>query len=58
MTLTDPVIREEIQTAFELDDFYYDHLRKLGLDGEGDVRFKEAPPAKLIDDDDFVDYVD
>ncbi len=57
MTLTDPVIRDEIQSAFELDDFYYDHLRKLGLDGEGDVHFKNTEePKDLEEGEEFVDF--
>lgn len=44
-----PELREDIQASFELDDFYYDHLRKLGLDGPGDVHFKP---------DDIIDYKD
>jgi hypothetical protein len=57
MTLTNPEIREEIQTAFELDDFYYDHLRKLGLDGDGDIRFKNTEEPKPIEEgDEFIDF--
>ena len=56
--ISDSVLREEVQREFELDDWYYEHLKKIGLDGEGAVHFKDAPPAKLIEDDDFVDYVD
>jgi hypothetical protein len=44
-----PEIKEDIQSFYELDDFYYDHLKKLGLDGSGDVLFKP---------DDIIDYKD
>lgn len=50
--IDDPQVEKEVKQVYELDDFYYQHLKKLGLDGQGDVRFKE------VKDDDIIDYKD
>lgn len=36
MPIDAPEIRDEVQSVYQLDDFYLEHLSKLGLDGEGD----------------------
>lgn len=53
-----PEIKEDVMQVYQLDDFYYQHLRKLGLEGEGDVRFKDISEENLIDltDNDLIDY--
>lgn len=52
-----PEIKEEAQEMFQIDQFYYEHLKNLGLDGEGDVRFKDIDTHTGTDDlDDLVDY--
>ena len=57
MPLDAPEIKEDAQELFQLDDFYYDHLKKLGLDGQGDVLFKE-PTGTPVDDDELSDLID
>lgn len=55
--LDSPEIKEDAQTLFQLDDFYYQHLKNLGLDGDGDVRFKDIDTHTGTDElDDLVDY--
>jgi hypothetical protein len=52
-----PEIKEDAQKLFQLDDFYFEHLKKLGLDGDGDVRFKDInTPTGMDELDDLVDY--
>jgi hypothetical protein len=52
-----PEIKEEAQTLFQLDEFYFNHLKNLGLDGQGDVRFKDIDTHTGTDElDDLVDY--
>lgn len=51
-----PALREDLQSSFELDDFYYDHLKKLGLDGSGDVHFKPEEPKQMEEGDEFIDF--
>lgn len=53
-----PEIKEDIQTFYELDDFYYDHLKKLGLDGSGDILFKPDDIVDYKDMDDGSEFVD
>lgn len=57
MPIDAPEIKEDAQELFQLDDFYYDHLKKLGLDGQGDVLFKE-PTGTPVDDDELSDLID
>jgi len=57
-TIGDPSMRLDVQENFELDDFYYDHLKKLGLDGEGDVRFKQNKEDTYVDPDDGSEFID
>jgi len=55
--LDSPDIKEDAQELFQLDDFYYQHLKNLGLDGDGDVRFKDIDTHTGTDElDDLVDY--
>jgi hypothetical protein len=55
--LDSPEIKEEAQTLFQLDEFYFNHLKNLGLDGQGDVRFKDIDTHTGTDElDDLVDY--
>ena len=52
-----PEIKEDAQKLFQLDDFYFEHLKNLGLDGDGDVRFKDInTPTGMDELDDLVDY--
>jgi hypothetical protein len=51
-------IREDIEKGFDLDEFYYDHLRKLGLDGPGDVHFKPDDIVDYKDPDDGSEFID
>lgn len=57
MPLDAPEIKEDAQELFQLDDFYYTHLKNLGLDGQGDVLFKE-PTDTPVDDDGLSDLID
>lgn len=56
--ITSEAIRDDIEQGFELEDWQYDHLRKLGLDGSGDVWFKPGEDRASDQDegDEFVDY--
>jgi len=56
--ITSETIREDIEKGFELDEFYYDHLRKLGLDGPGDVHFKPDDIVDYKDPDDGSEFID
>ena len=55
-TIDQSVYRQEVQSRFEVEDWYYDHLRKLGLDGEGAIHFKSEESIPADDDDEFIDY--
>lgn len=49
-------MKEEIQEVYQLDDFYYEHLKKLGLDNQGDILFKDPDIVDFKDDgDEFID---
>lgn len=58
--LNDEVYKPKVEEFVRLDDVYLDHLRALGLDGEGDV-IDTQPDEDLIDYDDsgeeFIDLV-
>ena len=53
-----PEIKEDIQELYQLDDFYFEHLKKLGLEGTGDVLFKEEDLIDLKDLDDGSEFID
>jgi hypothetical protein len=53
-----PEIKEDIQTFYEIDDFYYEHLKNLGLDGSGDVLFKPNDIIDYKDPDDGSEFID
>jgi hypothetical protein len=53
-----PEIKEDIQTFYEIDDFYYQHLKNLGLDGSGDVLFKPNDIIDYKDPDDGSEFID
>jgi len=57
MPLDAPDIKDDAQELFQLDDFYFEHLKKLGLDDRGDVLFKE-PTDTPVDDDGLSDLID
>jgi len=49
-------MKEEVQEVYQLDDFYYEHLKKLGLDNQGDILFKDPDIVDFEDDgDEFID---
>jgi hypothetical protein len=49
-------MKEEVQKVYQLDDFYYTHLKKLGLDSQGDILFKDPDIIDFKDDgDEFID---
>lgn len=57
MPLHSPEIRDDVMQVYQLDDFYYDHLRKLGLEGEGDVLFRTDDVIDYKDpEDDLIDF--
>jgi hypothetical protein len=58
MPFETPDIKEEVQELYQLDEFYYDHLKKLGLDGQGDVLFKETDLIDYKDTDDGSEFID
>jgi hypothetical protein len=50
-------MKEEVQEVYQLDDFYYTHLKNLGLDGSGDVMFKTGQEEKDYQDgDELIDF--
>lgn len=53
-----PEIKEDIQELYQLDDFYFEHLKKLGLEGKGDILFKEEDLIDLKDPDDGSEFID
>jgi len=48
-------VKDDVQEFYQLEDFYYDHLKRLGLEGSGDILFKpdESEPDE---DDEFIDF--
>jgi hypothetical protein len=53
-----PEIKEDIQELYQLDDFYFEHLKKLGLEGSGDILFKEDDLIDLKNLDDGSEFID
>ena len=52
-----PEVKEDAQKMFQLDSFYYEHLKNLGLDGQGDVLIKERTDTPKGDDlSDLIDF--
>jgi hypothetical protein len=51
-------IKEEVQEIYQLDDFYYEHLKNLGLDNSGDVLFKDEDLIDYKDQDDGSEFID
>ncbi len=57
MPIDAPEIKEDAQELFQLDDFYYTHLKNLGLDGSGDVLFKSKEDHLSQEDgNEFIDF--
>jgi hypothetical protein len=54
-----PEIKDEVQSVYQLDDFYLEHLTKLGLDGDGDRIKPEVDEEEYFEDDgsEFIDRV-
>jgi hypothetical protein len=52
------IIEEDFKEVYQLDDFYYEHLKKLGLDGTGDILFKEEDIIDYKEDEgsEFIDF--
>jgi len=49
--------QKEVQNFYALDDFYMEHLSKLGLDDRGDV-IDKAEPSKTYDEgDEYIDRI-
>lgn len=49
-------MKEEVMEFYSLDEFYYEHLKKLGLDNQGDILFKDPDIVDFKDDgDEFID---
>jgi hypothetical protein len=53
-----PEIKEDVQELYQLDDFYYDHLKNLGLEGQGDILFKDQDLIDYKDTDDGSEFID
>lgn len=54
-----PEIKEEAQRVYQLDDFYYEHLKKLGLDNKGDILFENNNLSDTNDNlDDGSEFID
>lgn len=54
--IADPAVENQVKQVYELDEFYYQHLKKLGLEGQGDVRFKKEEEEETPDDgSEFID---
>lgn len=51
-----PEIKEDVQEFYQLSDFYYDHLKKLGLEGSGDILYKPEENKQSEDGDEFIDF--
>jgi len=58
VSIDSPEIKEEVQELYQLDDFYYEHLKKLGLEGDGDVLFKDQDLIDYKDQDDGSEFID
>lgn len=56
--LSVPELKEEVQEFYQLDEFYYEHLKKLGLEGQGDVLFKEDDIVDYKDEEDGSEFID
>ena len=56
--LETPEIKEDIQEFYQLDDFYYDHLKKLGLDSSGDIMFKDQDLVDYKEPEDGDEFID
>jgi hypothetical protein len=57
-TIHTPESHKEIQQFYDLDEFYMDHLDKLGLNDMGDVHKVDTPDApSLADEDDLIDII-
>jgi hypothetical protein len=57
-TVHTPEKNEEIKKFYDLDEFYLQHLSKLGLDDKGDIIQKDTPPAPEHDDaNDLIDII-
>lgn len=50
-----PEVKEDVQEFYQLEDFYYDHLKRLGLEGSGDILFKPDEPEPDEDGNEFID---
>jgi len=50
-----PEVKEDMQEFYQLDDFYYDHLKKLGLEGAGDILYKPDESEPDEDGNEFID---
>ena len=53
-----PEIKSDVDKFYEIDDFYYQHLKKLGLDGSGDILFKPDDIVDYKDLDDGSEFID
>jgi hypothetical protein len=53
-----PEIKEDVQEFYQLDEFYYEHLKKLGLEGSGDILFKEPDLVDYKDPEDGSEFID
>ena len=57
-TVHTPEKNEEIKKFYDLDEFYMQHLSKLGLDDKGDIFEKDIPTQPDRDDaDDLIDII-
>ena len=57
-TVHTPEKNEEIKKFYDLDEFYMQHLSKLGLDDKGDIIQKDtSPPPEHDDADDLIDII-
>ena len=53
-----PEIKEDVQEFYQLDDFYYNHLKNLGLEGSGDILFKNHNPLDDKEPEDGDEFID
>lgn len=52
-----PEVKEDVKEVYQLSDFYYEHLKKLGLDGSGDLLFKNKELDHTTDEgSEFIDF--
>jgi len=56
-TSTTEESQKEVQNFYALDEFYMDHLAKLGLDDAGDINNKQSPSEILDEGEEFIDRV-